>query len=551
MSAAPVSRRTAVVLVVMVALYFGVQWLGLSEIGLTDDDDFYVPAGLRYAEWLGHFLSGDSSAWSKTGIDQAFSLNHEHPPVAKFVLGISAYVFGSLGIMNGARMGTVLFSTMLAACMLWWSVLYLGSKRGLFAGGVGVLFLLLTPRFYFHSHAGTLDVPVSAMVFATVFFAVHGARSTTSALFCGVVFGLACGTKLNAPFLIVPYVAFLWLVGSGQRRSDSETGRLRLPLSLLSMVFVGPLVFMGTWPWLWFDSLNRVWGYLRFHLHHYGIHFLYFGRVFTETPFAPWHAPWVMAMVSIPLAVSLFALYGLWFGKTVVGVRLRFHEGPDDDVRLEGDFVLNLALQAFFSVGLVAFSGGPKYGGIKLFLPFVPFWCLLAGYGALLCYEFFCELWASRVIPVGLIVLGGISALALQLRFGGYALSQYNALAGGLRGATALGFERQYYDIAFPDLVTWLGEEAPPNTRIYFLPNHWEYQRTYRWYRRCGELRPDIGLAAREEDADWIVLSHERRFLRYGEDLERLRRQTVLREKRIDGVPIWSVLKKERRPSRR
>ena len=31
-------------------------------------------------------------------------------------------------------------------------------------------------------------------------------------------------------------------------------------------------------------------------------------------------------------------------------------------------------------------------------------------------------------------------------------LSYYNELAGGLRGATANGYERQYYDLAYPAL---------------------------------------------------------------------------------------------------
>ena len=69
------------------------------------------------------------------------------------------------------------------------------------------------------------------------------------------------------------------------------------------------------------------------------------------------------------------------------------------------------------------------------------------------------------------------------------------------------------------DLVAWLSSHAPPGTRIHFLPNNWEYVRTYRWYREAGELRADITVVDAEEQADWIVITHERRFARYAADL--------------------------------
>ena len=88
-----------------------------------------------------------------------------------------------------------------------------------------------------------------------------------------------------------------------------------------------------------------------------------------------------------------------------------------------------------------------------------------------------------------------------------------------------------------------LNENAPKNLQVHFLPNNWEYVRTYKWYRRDGRLRPDIRVVRNEGQAHWIVLTHERRFSRYGSDLSRLRGKTVLAEKVVDGVPIWSVIR--------
>lgn len=529
----------------IVAAYFVVQMAGLTSMGLTDDDDFYVPAGISYAGWLADALTFKSGAWTKAGIDQAFQINREHPPLAKYAFGISHAVFGRwLGPTDGARVGTVLFSTLSAALLLFMAMTHLGPQRGLRVGGLAVLMLLTLPRFYFHSHAATLDVPVAAMYLAAAAIALAAERSRKAAWGSGVVFGLANATKLNAPFMLLAYLPFIALTRWGL--APKKKGSLSLPpipIAILSMAIIGPLVFFAVWPRLWFDVVARVQEYVGFHVNHYGIHFLYFGKIFSNKPYAPWHAPFVMAASTVPLATSIFAIAGSLFAAPFIAMRLRFKKGPDDDRRREGDLMLFVILNVVTTISIVAFAGTPIYGGAKLFMPFFPFWCLLAGYGASCLYESLEFAWNKRAVAAAVVVALASSGVALQLRFGQYALSQYNGLVGGLRGATALGFERQYYDIAFRDLVAWLSKEAPPNLKVHFLPNNWEYVRTYKWYRAAGELREDITVVNGESQASWIVITHERRFARYSNDLNRYRLKDVLQERIIDGTPIWTVVK--------
>jgi hypothetical protein len=66
--------------------------------------------------------------------------------------------------------------------------------------------------------------------------------------------------------------------------------------------------------------------------------------------------------------------------------------------------------------------------------------------------------------------------------------------------------------------------------------------RTYNWYKKAGELRPDIQVVNSEREANFLVITHERRFARYGADLQRYRGRKVILEKRVDGVPIWTLL---------
>ena len=81
------------------AFYLAVQLAGLSQIGLTDDDDFYIPAGRTYAQWFTRAVTGpfqgDVSAWKKDGVAASWNCggcNREHPPLAKWAIGAGVHV---------------------------------------------------------------------------------------------------------------------------------------------------------------------------------------------------------------------------------------------------------------------------------------------------------------------------------------------------------------------------------------------------------------------------------------------------------------------------
>ncbi len=545
-------RRLHLAAVLVVLAYCATLLLGLKSAALTDDDDFYIPAGISYAKWLGDAATLRGAPFSRTAVDAAFTINREHPPFAKYVFGVCHFAFQRwLGPTDAARVGTVLFSTLAAAMLFLLAFSLLEAKRAFFVGLYSVIALLTLPRFHFHSHAATLDVPVASMYLATAVLILRSEWSSRAVWLVGPVFGLATATKLNAPFIVLPFLGFVLFT----RWRDRERARgpgLRLPpipVAMLSMAVLGPIVFFAIWPWMWFDLAPRVAEYVKFHVNHYAIYFLYFGRIYSN-PFAPWHAPFVMAASTIPLVTSVLAILGgvVTFPRLLARWR---RQGSLED-RREADGLLFVLLNLASTIGLVAFAGTPIYGGEKLFMPFFPFFCFLAGYGADgLVTRLSARFNAPISAPALRVVFAGLagSGLMLQLHFGAYGLSQYNGLIGGLRGATAIGFERQYYDLAFRDLVAWLSAEAPKNLRVHFLPNNWEYVRTYKWYREAGELRGDIQVTQHETGAEWVVLTHERRFARYGEDLLRYRDKSVLREKLVDGVPIWSVV--EVRPRER
>lgn len=547
-------RRAQLIAVVFVVVYLGLQLAGLRAAPLTDDDDFYIPAGISYAQWLGRLVDGQG-ALDRSVIDAAFDDNKEHPPLAKYVFGVCHFAFRAwLGPTDSARVGTVLFSTLTAWLLLSLAIRHLGGARGLRVGGLAVLALLTLPRFYFHSHAATLDVPVAAMYLWAASVTLRAERSTLAAIMAGVVFGLAAATKLNGPFLALAYLLFVLLTRGLWRKPkvpdlDREPGFVipPIPLALLSMALLGPLTFWAVWPWIWHDTVARVGEYVGFHLNHYPIYFLYLGHVYAAKPFAPWHAPFLTTLATVPLSTLVLAAGGFLAAWPAIRLRLRFLSGPDDDFRKEGDLWLFVLINAALTIGVVAFAGTPIYGGEKLFTPFFPFLCLLAGGGANMLWERLDAGLASsglrKVVPAAVALSGVLAGGSLVYRFWGYPLSSFNGAIDGLRGATALGLERQYYDLAFRDLVAYLSAEGPPNLKVHFLPNNWEYVRTYKWYAQAGELRRDVQVVSSESQADWIIITHERRFARYGDDLARYRGKPIIREHTVDGTPIWSIVR--------
>ena len=531
--------------------------LCLPSQAITDDDDFYAPAGIRAADWLGEVLTSPTAALSKTGIDAAFAINHEHPPLAKVVFGLSHWlwhdVVGVLGSLDGARAGTVLLVGLLA----WWMVRWLWRPMGPLPALASVAVLISLPRFFLHSEVATLDVPVAVMIFVVTALFERARDRTAAGVIVGVVFGLALATKLNAPFALLPCALLVLLErwrGFGLQRASSTTPSASLllpplPTSLLAMLLVGPLVFVAVWPWLWPDPVARLGGYVAFHLKHYPI-FLFFDGEIWERPFAPGRASLVMAAGTVPVMVvataavgATTALKALW--RIVVGASADGMSAPSRDRIL----ALSL-LQAVMALGLVATADVPRYGGEKLFMPFFPFLAVLSAVGLAGLASSLQRLMPRLpravvvVVVVSAVVAPGLKGIVDT--FGGFGLSYYGELVGGLRGAVARGHERTYYDLADKELARTLDVVAA-GERVHVEPNHKEYLRTWRWLRKDGVLRRDgFVIEGQLERADVVVLTHERRWLGYPALRERLRGWPVIAEHRVDGVPLWTISRRPR-----
>jgi hypothetical protein len=282
------------------------------------------------------------------------------------------------------------------------------------------------------------------------------------------------------------------------------------------MMTIGSLLFLALWPWMWFQTGAHLAEYAGFHLRHYGILFFYFGKIYSE-PFAPWHAPFVMTAITTPPVTLTLALAG-----GVLALRSR---------RAAGWLIV---LGAATHIGVAALPSVPRYGGVKLFLPLFPLLALLAGWTVQAVVDRARLLRWKRVLAVAAAVLPAVASLALVHPLH---LSYYSMLVGGLPGAVRVGFERQYYDLLYPQLLEWMNRSLPENTAVTFLPNNVEYMRNPHWWRSDGRIRQDLRFV-RFDEAQVVVLSHERRWPSYPELAARCEHLPQLWELRLEGVPL-------------
>ncbi|WP_248343359.1 ArnT family glycosyltransferase [Anaeromyxobacter paludicola] len=473
------------------ALTIAVAWTTAPAVGFSRDEGIYFVAAESYASWWRGALAHPSGALGR--IDARYAVNHEHPALAKGLFGLThAVLTDGLGVAShaqGFRAGAFLFGALLS--------FLLARAGGELAGWPGALLapalFWCAPRHFYHLHPAVFDLAIAALWFAVVEAYRWSLRGGwRRALVPALAFGAALGVKHNAWFL-PPLLLAHWVA---LRLLDRERAP-PFPRAIPLMVLLGPAVFVLTWPWLWHDTLARAQAYLAFHLHHENYAWLYFGTLLREPPF-PVAYPFVVTALTVPGAVLATYVGGL------AQAAWRAARGAGD-CSLE----LLLALNALFPMALIAWPTVPHFGGVKHWLPAMPFLALL---GARALAE------AGRALAPRRAALATLSLAALALAPAAWSVARqhpfgtasYGDLAGGPPGAASLGLQRQFWGDDVRAVLPAVNAHAAPGARIW-----WQEATSLdvRAYRREGLLRPDLREAEGPEDADLSLWQHHREFM--------------------------------------
>ncbi len=531
------------------------RWLGLAiglgtgllllgtaaDYGLTYDEPVYASRSMRAGEWLGLLFTAPGLAleqdtiarlWEATGDEQAGLLKLLAWPLA----------------MTAAPFVSPLAAIRAAPCVLMGLFIglmfvFLANRRGRLEAAFACLGLMLMPRVFAHMHLLALDAPVMAFSFLAVAAAYIAAQQEAQqqcrwaiwAGLSGLSFGAAISFKANGwlvPFIVLPW---LWI-----RRSWRLSGAILAAYALL-----GPLVFVGTWPWLWHNTLERLVRYFSFFAKHYPVGTLYWGKIYV---IAPWHyAPVMLAITTPPVILILTLLCIVLFlqrNKKRTTASQASQPPLLNAIAKNNNDHVGLMLWAVF-VNMIPWimPDAPKYNGERLFLPVFPYLAVLAALSFGTIARFLGQrLATSRREQQFIFALLLLFTLAPQIyqtgQFHPYGLSYYNMFIGGLPGAARQGMEPTYWGEAFYAAVPWLNQHASPSAIVWInIPG---FVSSVAIYQQFGLLRPDVRLVGGDAafgKADYyVVMNKPTEWDAHAREL--VQRRQALYIKELKGVPL-------------
>ena len=578
-----IASRRAQSLAICATLFvvsFATMFAAQRDAGVARDEIDYMSAGEKYAAFWTDFLtfkdgtSSESNITSHFGGKAATANNREHPPLLKTMFGFSRRWFHTklplMSKLSAYRAPSSLITAILVVTIFLFCTPLWGRKVGI----VAALLTLLLPRGFFHAGLATFDAAVAAMWMFTVFAYYKALGSRWWCLILGVVYGLALATKHNAIFLPVPLLVHYVLIGVLTVRREIEKSASfgervkavvleilgRRPLIFVALGVIGPAVLVGLWPWLWFDTTSHLSDWISFHLKHVHYNFEYLGKNWNAPPF-PFHVPIVTTLLTVPVVTLAAAVMGAF------ALSIDARRGKSVDV--ERAPALLLFLSAGAAMGPFILRTTPIFGAEKHFAAAMPTIAIFAAIGIAgaarllarrlswyvpLSSRFHERLPELSFAMIGLLAVGAAAVETFDAQ--PYALSHYNALAGGAPGGADLGMNRQFWGVsargALPTInrlaAERLGTATGHGKRVQVYAH--DADKTFGVYRSAGLLDGSVAVAQRENAgiraSKVAIVIHERHFNRHDyliwNAYGTVKPTWVLRS---DGVPIVSVYARE------
>ncbi len=576
MQGRPPTRDERLIAVALWLLAFIALFLTERAVGFVRDEGIYFAASQSYANWFRMLFHAPSVALTDASIVGSWDVNHEHPALMKELYGLSHLLFhqalGWLRPATALRLPALAMAALVPALtFLLGSALY-GRAVGLFAA----LSFLLVPRHYFNAELAAFDMPVAAMWLLVIYTFWRAMEDRRWGVWCGVAFGLAIATKHNAlfmPFMLVPFalwrawreskaspaaregawrfvglfaavtvlyallyvaqnpvgfqkkfiplsphvllfvglaVGAFWVLRELYRVSE-PTARALIPIA--TMAIFGPIIFYLHWPYLWHHPVDRVAWYLNFHATHENYAWFYLGDLMRAPPFP---LSYVVVKTALTVPTSLFVPMVLgWL--TVVGrALLSLPARTRAWVSRPSTAELLVVANAAFSILIISHPEVPHFGGVKHWLPSMPFLGILGGLAVVRGCTALVELLRARrptlpfaAVAAPVFALLMAPALIGLVRVFPYGTAFYSELAGGIPGAASLGMQRQFWSSHVTGVLPWINEHAKSGARVYL---HEVTGYSFQHYQQNGMLRSDLQLVWSPFDADIVAYQYHQEF---------------------------------------
>lgn len=470
--------------------------------GLTVDEIFNVEQGVYLVE------SARSLGWynlipgtSVEAYRPENGYNPDHPPLGRYWLGVHHQLVWWLApphqpdgvfVTACARLG----SATAFALTIWLIGAYVGLAAKSGATGrdgspfqswqapLACVALVLMPRVYGHAHLAALETVTNltctaAVLAVAAWWAGPAAPTWKTSLLAGVLMGLALLTKIQA--ILIPFPIIVWALLRWRQRAIAP---------LLSWGIAALAVF-ALWPYLWLDPVGHFQEYLGRATKRMTLYCYYFGTRYADKE-VPWHYPFVMFAITVPVGLHLL---GLW-GVKAAAVRTSTTESSHENVwrtRL-------LLACGLFPLIVFAIPNTAVYDGERLFLTAYPLWAPIIAGGAVSAMRLVATRCGASVTKFAACVLV-LAQVVSNWQIHPTYLSYYNLAIGGLGGAEKLGMEMNYWgDAITRDLLEQAVAKCDRFESIEIKPSLHQFQRDD-LMRQSPILRKHL----------WLFVGHDHR----------------------------------------
>lgn len=396
-----------------------------------------------------------------------------HPPLSDILSSLFNFIlFQKLHLINDIDAYRV-YGIFLASLLVFVLYKWVCRTYGNVAGFIASLSLALYPLFWSETHFNTeKDIPEtvywSLAIFST--WKAFTEKNWRWLILLGIFLGLALGTKFNILFLPLVLIPWLTVFTINNRFSihkyKFDLGGIIAPVACL-------ILFVGSWPYLWPDPINRIKGV-----------FSFYKEIGTSSSFNPnflgplgmntYPIQWII--YTTPVVILIFGAVGI----LVACKRLKFEK---DKVSLL--FLLWLVIPVL----RVSWPGTNVYGGIRQIMEYIPALAVLSGLGGSTIYYWLKSLGIRPLVGIVLLIFSFCPLIWRLYEIHPNENVYFNFLIGGLKGAEEKNLPAwgNSFGAAYRQGVKWLNTNADPNSKVAFghellpnIPNIW--------------LRPDLTL---------------------------------------------------------
>lgn len=456
--------------------------------GLTLDEGFNVETGVYLAYHLGEHGIAIFHPELSREINSHPAYNPDHPPLGRWLMGIAAVHLRSarngqlpLYSINGARLASACEYGLLVLLIAFYSRRWFGP---LTAATATVSFMCL-PRVFAHAHLASLETCTNLTYTAFVFVLADrwwklDRVPLSRSIRPGIALGLALLTKIHAVLLLpVILVWGLW-----------NWGWKSLP-RLVLIGLIGLVVFFAGWPWLWIDPIAHFQEYFARATQRDSLNCYYLGVKYADTD-VPWHYPFVMFAVTMPVGFLIAGFVGL------------LNRTGDENSRYA---LFDRRSQLVFGAWLLplmvfALPGVTVYDGVRLFLMCFPLFSIFVGLGAARLLETI-QRRRGNFAATMLVLAALAGPLYNMVTLHPCQLSYYNELVFGLGQADEFGFETTYWgDCVTPGFLETALSQIPENSTLQVAPVLHPLQLEFMKRGSWLQHRPDLKLRANDDTRD-------------------------------------------------